>query len=109
MSATLPFGSWSVCRSSGSCGSRNYSSHARENDVDAVAVRLLLNDYAAAVGHLRAFVAKAGERVDAAAVPLRPIRKFVWRGTKATDRGAKAVGDQTPEATPAEPAPAPPV
>ena len=83
-------------------------SRDRDDDVAAVEVRLLPNDYAAAVRDLRVFVAKAGERVDAAAPLLCDVRKFLWRATKATSRGGNAVGDLAPDATPAEPAPAPP-
>ena len=52
------------------------------DEVDAVAMRLLLNDYAAAVGHLRAVTRDAGSRLDAAAGPVADVRRFLWRDEK---------------------------
>jgi FkbM family methyltransferase len=52
---------------------------ADNDDVDAVAMRLLLNDYAAAVRHLRAVARLAADRVDAAAGPVRDSQLFLER------------------------------
>jgi hypothetical protein len=52
------------------------------DDVDALTIRLLLNDYATAVTHLRAVVREAGERIDAAASPIKDTRRFLWRAEK---------------------------
>jgi hypothetical protein len=60
--------------------------HARINaeidDVDALAMQVLLNDYATAVAHLRAVARLAQHHVEAAAVPIDEARRFVRRQLK---------------------------
>jgi predicted nucleotidyltransferase len=59
---------------------------AREHDpVDAVVMRLLLNEYATAVGHLRAVARMAATRIDGAAVPMREARRALHRHTKSIE------------------------
>jgi hypothetical protein len=49
-----------------------------DNDaIDAVTMRLLLNDYTAAVGHLRAIARVAAAGIDAAAIPVRESQRFI--------------------------------
>jgi hypothetical protein len=55
---------------------------AEADEVDAVVMRLLLNDYTAAVGHLRAVTRDAGSRLEAAAGPVADLRRFLWRDEK---------------------------
>jgi hypothetical protein len=69
-------------------------SRDRNDDIDAVTLRLLLNDYAAAVANLRVFVRQVAERVDAAADPLREARRFMWREVKRQERGTYRAGDR---------------
>ena len=47
------------------------------DDIDAVTMRLLLNDYTMAVEHLRAVARDAAARVDAAAIPIKAMRRAV--------------------------------
>ena len=49
------------------------------DEIDAVAMRLLLNDYASAVGHLRAVARLAATRIDDAAAPVREAQLFMKR------------------------------
>lgn len=53
-----------------------------DEDVDAVAMRLLLNDYTTAVAHLRAVTREASKRLDSAAEPVNDLRRFLWRDGK---------------------------
>ena len=52
------------------------------DDVDMVAMRLLLNEYMTAVGALRAVARLAEQRVDAAWVPIDQARRLVRRELK---------------------------
>lgn len=70
---------------------------SRNDDVDALAIRLLLNDYMAAVAHLRAVVRDAGRRIDAAAEPISATRRFVWRDEKLQAAKQQALDDALPE------------
>jgi hypothetical protein len=56
--------------------------------IDAVAMRLLLNEYVAAVGHLRAVTRTAAARVDGAAAPMKAARRILHRLTKERDAAA---------------------
>jgi len=47
------------------------------DEIDALAMRLLLNDYVIAVAHLRAVARLAAQRVDAAADPVDAARRLV--------------------------------
>lgn len=51
--------------------------------IDAVVMRLLLDEFATAVTHLRAVAYTTASRVDAAAAPLREARRTVHRWEKA--------------------------
>ena len=57
---------------------------ARDGDdaVAAVTMRLLLNDYASAVAHLRAVARLAVGRIDVATTPIRECQKFFRREDK---------------------------
>jgi hypothetical protein len=59
----------------------------RDNDeIDAIAMRLLLNDYSSAVGHLRAVARSAATRIDDAAVPVREAQLFMKRELRREER-----------------------
>ena len=47
------------------------------DDIDAVAMRLLLNDYMAAIAHLRAVARAAASLVDGAAAPVKQSQRFL--------------------------------
>lgn len=49
------------------------------DDVDVLTMRLLLNDFITAVGHLRAVAEIAGSLVDKAASPVQDSRRFLER------------------------------
>jgi hypothetical protein len=49
------------------------------DEIDALVMRMLLNDYTASVGHLRAVAQTAASRIDDAALPVRESRKFLRR------------------------------
>ena len=57
--------------------------------VDAVVMRLLLDEFATAVTHLRAVARAAASRVDAAAPPLRDARRALHRLEKSTTTHAE--------------------
>lgn len=70
-----------------------------QDDVDALAMRLLLNDYATAVAHLRAVARDAGDRIEAAAAPLKETRRAIWRAEKVLrQEPAAAAADADEEA-----------
>ena len=62
---------------------------AGNDEIDAVAMRLLLNDYAAAVGHLRAVARIAATRIDEAATPVREAQLFMKRDLRREEREAR--------------------
>ena len=64
------------------------------DEVDALGMRLLLNDYATAVAHLRAVARDAGERIDAAATPLNESRRAIWRAEKLIKAQPPAAEDE---------------
>lgn len=70
--------------------------------IEAVTIRLLLNEYTAAVGHLRAVARMAAARVDGATKPMKDARRALHRLTK---QGDAAVVRRPPES--ALPAPRP--
>ena len=74
--------------------SRSDSGH---DEVDALAMRLLLNDYATAVAHLRAVARDAGERIDAAATPLNESRRAIWRAEKLMNALSSAAENEPEE------------
>ena len=47
------------------------------DDIDALAMRLLLNEYITAIGHLRAVARVAASLVDAGAVPVKQSQRFL--------------------------------
>ena len=49
------------------------------DEIDTVEMRLLLNDYTSAVGHLRAVARSAAARIDEAAAPVREAQLFMER------------------------------
>ena len=55
---------------------------AEVDDVDALAMRLLINDYTTAVAHLRAVAQVAASLVDGAAAPVKRGHKFLLRDEK---------------------------
>jgi hypothetical protein len=63
------------------------------DEIDRLAIRLLLNDYTAAVAQLRAVVRDAGQRIDAAAGPVAAVRTFVWKQDKLEDSGRYTLDD----------------
>jgi hypothetical protein len=79
-------------------------SHGPNDEVDAVAIRLLLNDYAAAVCQLRTFIRLTVERVDAAADPVGEARGAVRRETRARENRERVSGN-TPGADVSSPEP----
>jgi hypothetical protein len=52
------------------------------DDIDRVAMRILLSDYTAAVGHLRATARLAEQRLADAAVPIQETRLLIRRRDK---------------------------
>lgn len=67
------------------------------DEIDALAARLLLNEYTVAVAHLRAVAREAGQSIDSAAVPLHEIRKFLWRDEKLRESRRQALEETGPE------------
>jgi hypothetical protein len=72
------------------------------DEIDIVAMRVLLNDYSAAVAHFRAVARKAEEQIAAAAGPIAEFRRFVWRQQKLQEESR-----QTVEETASQPSPRP--
>lgn len=64
-----------------------------DDDVDRVTMRLLLNDYATAVAHLRAVSGDAAQRLDSATEPVNEVRRFLWREEKRKDILREAAED----------------
>jgi hypothetical protein len=56
------------------------------DEVDALAMQLLLTDYAAAVAHLRAVARVAEQHVEKAAAPVDEARRFMRRQLKIHSR-----------------------
>lgn len=56
------------------------------DEIDVVAMRLLLNDYTSAVGHLRAVARSAANRIDGAAAPVREAQLFMKRDLRREER-----------------------
>lgn len=52
------------------------------DEIGAIAVRLLLNDYTTAVGHLRAVARLAVSRIDQSAVTIKECQKAIRREQK---------------------------
>ncbi len=68
------------------------------DDVDALTMRLLLNDYALGVAHLRAIAKTAAARMDEAADLIREGQRFVHREQKLdARRSAARAGDEPPQ------------
>jgi hypothetical protein len=58
------------------------------DDIDALAMRLLLNDYIAALAHLRAVARAAASLVDGAAVPVKQSQRFLRRDDRRHEKHA---------------------
>lgn len=69
-------------------GLTSFLTHGVElnDEIDLVAMRLLLNDYASAVGHLRAVARSAATRIDDAATPIREAQLFMKRDHRREDQ-----------------------
>jgi hypothetical protein len=72
-----------------------------DNDaIDMLTIRLLMNDFANAVGHLRAVATIAASLVDEAATPVRETQRFLkreaWREEKRRARSRQPGGPETP-------------
>ena len=59
------------------------------DDIDRLATRLLLNDYAAAVAHLRAVARLAEQRIADATTPIQETRLLIRRRDKAAARARR--------------------
>jgi hypothetical protein len=59
------------------------------DELDRVAMRLLLEEYVSAVAHLRAVSRIASQRVDSAPGPLKELRMYVHRQTKLRERAQR--------------------
>jgi hypothetical protein len=58
------------------------ASDGADDEISAIAARLLLNDYAAAVGHLRAVARLAVTRIEGAAAEIKSSEKAIRREHK---------------------------
>ena len=56
------------------------------DDVDTLSAHLLLNDVTIAVAHVRAVAQITASRIDAAASSLKPVRNFLHRQAKLTEK-----------------------
>ena len=65
------------------------------DEIDTLAMRLLLNDYVAAVSHLRAVARVAASLVDGAAAPVKQAYRFLHVDDKKRQR---QTGSDTPPA-----------
>ena len=66
--------------------------------VDAIVMRLLLEEYVTAVGHLRAVARMAAAHIDGAAAPVREARRALHRHTKAAASAPITPQSLTPSA-----------
>jgi len=66
-----------------------HSAGSGVDDVDRVAVQILLNDYTAAVAHLRATVRLTQERIADTSVPIQQSRALIRRRDKARERAGR--------------------
>ena len=60
------------------------------DDIDLLAMRLLLNDYSAAVAHLRAVARIAASLVDGAAAPVKEGHRFLRVDDKKRQKQARS-------------------
>jgi hypothetical protein len=73
------------------------------DEIDALAMRLLLNDYSAAVAHLRAVAREAAALIDGAAAPVKDSQRFLRidhrrklkRESRGSDDESPGEGEQT--------------
>jgi hypothetical protein len=61
--------------------------------VDALAMRLLLNDYTVATTHLRAVTRIAGQRMASASSHLKDVRALVERELQPEEESGRSSGD----------------
>jgi hypothetical protein len=64
-----------------------HDSSRQPDEIDALVMRLLINEYATAVAHLRAVARMAASRVDGAAAPMREARRALHRHAKNVEAG----------------------
>ena len=67
--------------------------NAAVDAVDALAMRLLLNDYTVATTHLRSVARIAGQRIASASSHLRDVRALVERELQQDEVGDRSNGD----------------
>jgi hypothetical protein len=72
------------------------------DEIDMVAMRVLLNDYSAAVAHFRAVARAADEQIAAAAGPISDVRRFLWQQRKLQEESQQALAEP-----PSQPSPRP--
>ena len=73
------------------------SANGDGDEIAAVTMRLLLNDYANAVAHLRAVARISVARIESALEPIRDCQKFLRREEKLAMKKRAAVDDQSTE------------
>ena len=74
------------------------SANGDRDEVAAVTMRLLLNDYATAVAHLRAVARISVARIESALEPIRDCQKFLRREEK-LEMKKRAAGHATNAST----------
>jgi hypothetical protein len=73
------------------------ASDGNRDEVTAITMRLLLNDYSTAVAHLRAVARIAIDKIDSAVEPIRDCQKFLRREEKLDLKRAAATRDASSE------------
>jgi len=73
------------------------SADGNRDEITAVTMRLLLNDYSTAVAHLRAVARIAIDKIESAVEPIRDCQKFLRREDKLALKRAAATRDASPE------------
>jgi len=66
------------------------------DEIDALAVRLLLNDYTAAIAHLRAVAREAAALIDGAAAPVKDSQRFLRVDDRRKLKGESGESDDEP-------------
>lgn len=79
-------------------------SHTDDQDdaVTPLAVRMLLDEYALAVAHLRATTRTEADRLGEAATTLEACEKLLWRERKQAAKDARGGARRAPDARPAD-------
>lgn len=73
------------------------SANGDRDEIAAVTMRLLLNDYTTAVAHLRAVARISVARIESALEPIRECQKFLRREEKIEMKKRAAVDDHPAE------------